>query len=73
MEHQKAPEQVWVYLYTYWDAADAKQERTSDRHATLETIKMGLGIADLASGMKVSRDDVVEGIYLPKQKEASSA
>ena len=72
MELQKRSGQVWVYLYTYWDAADAKQERTSDQYATLETIKMGLGIADLASGIKVSQEDVVEGMYVPKQKEESS-
>ena len=73
MEHQKRSGQVWVYLYTYWDTADARQERTSERYATLETIKMGLGIADLASGIKVSQHDVVEGMYVPRQKEESSA
>ena len=72
MEHRKQPEHVWVYLYTYWDAADAQQERTSGQYATLETIKMGLGIADLASGLKVRQQDVVDGMYIPKQPEASS-
>jgi len=63
---------VWVYLYTYWDAADAKQERTSEQYATLETIKMGLGIADLASGIKVNQLEVVEGMYVPRQPEAAA-
>jgi hypothetical protein len=73
MEQPKEPRQVWVYLYTFWDAADAKQERTSGQYATLETIKMGLGIADLASGIKVNQQEVVEGMYVPRRQAASSA
>jgi hypothetical protein len=45
---------VWVYRYRYWDPAP-DQFVTSNRLATLEAIRHGLGIPVLESGMRIPR------------------
>jgi hypothetical protein len=46
---------VWVYRYRYWNPSP-DHFVTSDRLATLDAIKDGLGIPVLESGMRISRN-----------------
>ena len=59
-----AADVVWVYRYKYWDEG-RRAFGLSVRYATLETIRNGLGIADLSSGQRISASMVVNGIYHP--------
>jgi hypothetical protein len=63
----KEDSRVWVYRYTYWDD-EAGKEKTSHVLATLEAIKMGLGVPVFSSAMKVDPQDVAGGFYMPRQK-----
>ena len=51
--------QVWVYRYRYWDPSP-DHFIVSNRLATLEAIKNGLGIPVLESGMRISRTYIDE-------------
>lgn len=56
--------EVWVYQYIYWDDA-AQQHKTSEKYATLEAIRNGLGVALHTTGRKVAAREVPNGTYVP--------
>jgi hypothetical protein len=54
---QKGSMFVWVYKYRYWDAERQEQAVSRDMF-TIDTIRTGLGVAIMESGMKVRLEEV---------------
>jgi hypothetical protein len=57
-----APGFVWVYQYTYWDQA-ANSRKTSDRFATIELIRCGLGEFIPSSAKKIPVASLIDGAF----------
>ena len=53
---------VWVYQYTYWDDA-AKAHKTSERFATIEVIRCGLGDPVHTSAKKIPITKLIDGAF----------
>ena len=64
-------EEVTVYLYTYWDE-EAQSRKTSLRYATMDMIGKGLGQPVSASAIKVGREDLIQGMYMPQESAPES-
>ena len=56
--------EVWVYQYIYWDDV-AQQRKTSEKYATLEAIRNGLGVPLHTTGRKVAATEAPNGMYVP--------
>ena len=57
-----APGFVWVYQYEYWDEA-AQSRKVSERFATLEVIRCGLGEAIPSSAKKIPVWKLIDGAF----------
>lgn len=57
------PLEVWVYQYIYWDDV-TQQRKTSEKYATLEAIRNGLGVPLHTTGRKVALAEVPNGMYV---------
>lgn len=53
---------VWVYQYTFWDE-ESKSRKTSERFATLELIRCGLGEFIPSSGKKIPVAKLIDGAF----------
>ena len=53
---------VWVYQYVYWDDA-SHTRKTSERFATLEVIRCGLGSPVHASAKKIPVSQLIDGMF----------
>jgi len=58
-------QETWVYRYSYWDDA-SNSEKISERYATMDSIRSGLGIPVFSTAKKVPLADVPDGIYRPQ-------
>ena len=59
-----AEQLVWVYQYIYWDHT-TQQHKTSEKYATMEAIRDGLGVPLHTTGRKVAASEVPNGVYVP--------
>ena len=57
-----APGFVWVYQYTFWDEA-SRTRKTSERFATIEVIRCGLGEFIPSSGKKIPVSKLIDGAF----------
>ena len=53
---------VLVYRYTFWDEA-SHSRKVSERFATIETIRCGLGEAILHTGKKIPFTKLIDGAF----------
>ena len=57
-----APGMVWVYQFTFWDEA-TNTRKTSERFATLEVIRCGLGEFIPSSAKKIPVTKLIDGSF----------
>ena len=57
-----APGYIWVYQYTFWDEA-TKTHKTSERFATLDVIRCGLGEFIPQSAKKIPVSKLIDGAF----------
>ena len=60
-------DEILVYLYTFWDGGSQSQ-KISNRFATLQILRDGLGQPIWASARKVRRADLTDGAFFSPLK-----
>ena len=53
---------VWVYQYTYWDD-ETRTHRRSERYATADAIRCGLGTPAFETGKRIDRAALIDGAF----------
>ena len=63
-------DRVLVYRYLFWDEA-SRQHKLSERYATLEMIRKGLGTPVHQESLLVRSREIAEGFYLNRPSRRS--